>query len=378
MKFNKLLSPAIVISEYSQKIQKIDQFTNITDNNIEIIQCVFSQIDSKNFSTNGGALLCENNETNAVIIRSGFIYCKSIQKGGCIYMNCKSVNISMTCFEDSRAMGGCQAFYLSASLIDLDDSIISECGMKKNDLVSTTTQFYKSPIRIQNSNVSCNRRVLFDCGLTFIECLHAELGFTSIANNLGNGLFNFEFINPSKLNACNVINNSGSDASPMINLNIQNFVFQKVTFAKNSIPQFLEIINAKSILFSNCRFDLSLLEIGSYEEIQITLCKFEQTNPNLNRLRDPLQFRCYALSATDPPELILEYNPHLVQKKETFFAEPTKIDIDMNKEPEVNWMPPKMLAKQYGLILFTSIITPIFIVIHCITSKGSREIRALN
>lgn len=374
-RFHKILSPAVVISNYQQTFQTINQFTKVSDNKIEISRCVFSDIENQDKSTNGGAILCDNQETIVNIERTGFIYCKCASKGGAVYFNCKNVNMTMSCFEENRALDGCQAYYIESPDISLDDMIISECGLKQNHMILKTSEVSQANVNIKTSNYSSNRKVLFEGGLSFRECVKADVQFTLFSNNLGNGLFHIETKEISRFDSCNVINNTGSESSPLLLLNVQKIDFNKITFAKNSIPTFLEIAKAHAILFSNCRFDTSLLDFGYYEQIQITLCKFEQTNPNLVRIKDPLQFRCYALSATDPPDIFI---PQILPKKETFFAEPSKFEIPENKAPTFNWMPPGMLAKTYGLILFASIITPIFIVIHCITSKGSREIRALN
>ena len=381
--FRNFLSVPIRIESVKRNEKTITNFTDFSfEDKIKITRCIFYQCNNKNMNVSGGALLINNFNTTVAITRTGFIYCKSSLYGGAIYAVCNDIDMTLTCFEENRALKGAQSFYVNSGNFHCYQVIISECGLKLNPL-SRTTLVYNSSVVMDNTNISSNRFVTSENGISLVDCGTTAFKLNYLANNCGNGLLFISSIDDSSsFELCNLINNTGPDDLPMIYVFAKYLVFRKFVISDNSFNTYLEMVHVDKLSFVLCKFDCSMLKLGSSMQLNLKQCHFDLKDIKLNTINYPMQFRCYALGATDPPELVL---PTMTPLPAPGLARPHPQPVPDYPEipeyippPTFDWMPPGMVMKQYGLILFASIITPICIVIHCITTRGSRDIKALN
>ena len=379
--FNHFLSVPIHIDSYRKQEKTFTEFTEFKgEDKVKIMRCIFYQCNNKNLNVSGGAILIKNMNTVLSVTRTGFIYCKSSLLAGAVYAQCNDIDMTLTCFEENRALEGGQSFYLSAFNIHFYQLIISECGLKLNPL-KVTSLICNSSLQMDNTNISSNRFVKSENGISLVDCGHTTFKMNYMANNKGNGLiFIHNIAESSNFELCNIINNTGKDDLPMIYTRTKMLDFRKFIFINNKFPEFIEAEESGKITFVLCKFDASIETIGTCIQVFQKQCHFDLTNINLHTINYPMAFRCYALGATDPPELQLPTQTPVpapgIQRYQTKSEEQNIPEYI--PPPTFNWMPPGMAARQYGLVLFASIVTPICIVIHCITTRASRDIQALH
>ena len=378
--FRHFLSVPVHVTSYKKNEKTFTEFTEFKDEEkVKITKCIFYQCNNKNMNTSGGAIFIQNWNTSLSVMRTGFIYCKSSLMAGAVYACCNDIDMTMTCFEENRALKGAQSFYINAYNAHFYQAIISECGLKLNPL-KITTFVYNSSFSMDNSNISSNRFVTNENGLSLIDCSYVSYKYNYMANNLGNGLLFISYIGEtSNFELCNIINNTGTDDLPMIYVRTKLIDFRKFIFKENTFPMFIETDHSERITFVLCKFDSSIETLGTCIEVTQKQCHFDLDNIKLHTINYPMPFRCYALGATDPPELAYPTQTPLPAPGIQRHQKPPEPQLPPYiPPPTFNWMPPGMAARQYGLILFASIITPICVVIHCITTRGSRDIQAIN
>jgi len=370
-KFDHFLESVLVLSQVIEKKSKIVERREYSDDSVKILRCVFSECINSDKGINGGAIFVENSNSIIMVVRSTFRSCRTMGNGGGIFAKCESILLNMTCYDNCRAALGDHSFFVSADNAVCSFSHIFECGYKKGKGPQTFS-FNYADLVFEMNNVSSNKKSIYGTGLNFLNCTPVAFRLCHISNNIGNGLFRvLKCDENSKFDSCNIVNNSVYEESSLITFQGEELYLRKFLFFQNEFSQFYHVEEGSVIVFAQCKFDFEEQSIGSNSVITIKKCKFDVSSVSIHSINGDSTIKCYNMGNNDIEiSTILEKTPSL-----SIAPTPTPSAFI---SPTVNMIPPGMIFREYGLIIFAAIVIPIFIVIHCISTKGIRNIRALN
>ena len=355
--FKLYLNNLIFLNNLIEKNLTINERKIYLKNKIKIIKCSFFKCIPIEKNINGGAIFIDNKEGSTLILKSIFSNCKSTGNGGSIYINNDLININMTCIEESRATLFGQSIYLISPTLSISEVLISNCGSKKKK-GSYTTYLEKCEIDLIFCNISNNPEIQNFCGLNLIDSELIDFKFSTFNTNFGNGLIKiFNCDEGSSFQKINFINNTIGINNYFFNLKINGLIIKKCYFFNND---FENLTNNFNINFILCKFDFNneyLINLSNSK------CKFEYNS--------------------FPPIITYQYNQCSLKEdsiNKIFIPNPTKSLLPTIYIPPstIDWVPEGMIIKEFGLLIFASIIIPIFLIIHCISSKDIRNIKALN
>ena len=376
--FHHFLAPVIYTESESTYIHKRFYTRTVLKHyqKYKIKKCLFTDCRT-NLAYNGGAIICINAEIELQVRKSAFVNCYATTSGGSIYAVCKSIDTAMTCFEGSKTDNNGQSVVFESTLTLVEQVIVFDCGPETKSL-SQTSLFRNGSVSIQNSNFSSNRPVTSECCVSLVSCEALNFRLNNIEKNNGNGLFYiFEGNELSCFEQCNVVNNSSPSESPPFVLLITTFTIRQFIFINNSFGKYFDIKKGNQIIVSNCKFDHneSIFE-NDNGIIAQNNCIFNQISAHTNHMTIPMTNKCFAYEGTDvtPSQTPKQTPPPSMTE---FIVTPTA-QPPLPTQTPIIWVPNGLFFVQYWLIIYASIITPIFILIHCITTKSTRSIRALN
>ena len=374
-KLNRNVHLSSMILKKEVITERIDA-TNVTDKKMKIMKCIFHECSSAN--ENGGAIQCCSDDVGCFVQKSGFFDCFTLSSGGAIFASCNETELIMTCFYDTFANKSGQSVEINASIIMVDQMIIFNCGPEEKNS-KRTASFIRGFTSIQNSNISSNRQVDRECGVSLVDCETLIFRLNMIEKHKGNGLFFVSYDNElSCFEQCNVVNNTTPVNSSAFTLVADGLLIRKFVFVGNSFSRYFSFEKGDRVTLNECKFDHDESGMDEKSSILQKNCKYKIKNIHLNNMTIPQTMKCFALNSPDSVPTTATPTQSIAATESPSPSIEEVIAQTMTETVPIEWMPKGMFFIQYWLILYAAIITPIFVIIHCVTTRSVRTIKALN